>query len=224
MGFRAGQLNQERDGHMKAFTTFSAVWVAVVVMAAMSAAAEVTVSVTLTGPLDELLPILEHLREMGVGAAGTGDEALKLEMHSVATPEETPPAAVEPAPVEPAAPPQPAGPSLAGFTAEPAVARASEKVWMSILVLNGVGIVDTVSATIEGTDTQFELYDNGENADPVAGDGQWSAEIVLDPQLPAGQIPLNIVAFNANGQPVKVNDPAGQPTDLAATVVLEVAR
>jgi len=208
---------------MKAFTTFSAVWLGVVVMAAMGAAAAVTVSVTLTGPIDELLPILEHLREMGVGAAGTGDEALKLEMHSVATPEESA-AAGQPAPAEPAAPPQPAGPSLAGFTAEPAVARAGEKVWMSILVLNGVGVVDTVSATIGGTDTQFELHDNGENGDPVAGDGQWSAEIVLDPQLPAGQIPVSIVAFNANGQPVKVNDPAGQPVDLAATVALDVGK
>jgi hypothetical protein len=212
-------------GHMKALTTFSssAVWVAVVVMAGMGAAAEVTVSVTLTGPIDELLPILEHLREMGVGAAGTGEEALKLEMHSVATPEENA-AAAQPAPVEPPAPPQPAGPSFAGFTAEPKVARAGEKVWVSILVLKGVGVVDTVSARIGGTNTQFELYDNGENGDPVAGDGQWSAEIVLDPQLPAGQIPVNIVAFNANGQPVKVNDPSGQQVDLAATVTLEATK
>ncbi|HUW61499.1 MAG TPA: choice-of-anchor X domain-containing protein [Candidatus Bathyarchaeia archaeon] len=208
---------------MKAFTTFSAVCVAVVVMAAMGALAEVTVSVTLTGPIDELLPILEHLREMGVGAAGTDDEALKLEMHSVATPEEKEEAG-QPTAAEPPAPPQPAGPSLAGFTMEPAVARVGEKLWMSILVLNGVGIVDTVSAMIGGMNTQFELHDNGENGDPVAGDGQWSAEIMLDPQLPAGQIPLNIVAFDANGQPVKVKDPAGQPVDLVATMVVEVAK
>ena len=185
---------------------------------------EVTVSVTLTGPIDEILPLLEHLREMGVGTAKTDEDALKLEMHSVATPEESAAPAQPTAPAEPAAPPVPPEPSLAGFTAEPAVARAGDKVWMSILVLNGVGIVDTVSATIGGTDIQFELYDNGENGDPVAGDGQWSAEIVLDPQLPAGRIPLNIVAFNANGQPVEVKNPAGQPVDLAATVVLEVAR
>jgi hypothetical protein len=95
---------------------------------------------------------------------------------------------------------------------------------MSILVLNGVGVVDTVSAAIGGTDIQFEMYDNGQNGDPVAGDGQWSAEIVLDPQTPAGPLPLNIVAFNANAQPVKVKDPAGQMVDLAATVALEVGK
>jgi hypothetical protein len=59
---------------MKAVTTFSAVCAAVVVMAAMGAWAEVTVSVTLTGPIDEILPLLEHLREMGVGAATTDQE------------------------------------------------------------------------------------------------------------------------------------------------------
>jgi hypothetical protein len=108
--------------------------------------------------------------------------------------------------------------------AEPAVVRAGEKVWISILVLNGVGVVDTVSATVVGTEIQFELHDNGENGDPVAGDGQWSAEIVLEPPEPAGQLGLNIVAFNANGQPVKAKDAAGQMVDLVVTVVLEVGK
>lgn len=204
---------------MKAFTAFWAVCLAVV-MLGLGALGEVRVSVTLTGPLDEMLPLLEHLREMGVGA----EEGLRLEIQSVATPES---AAAEPAPAEaaaPAAPPAPAEPSLAGFAAEPAVARAGEKVRMSILVLNGVGVVDTVSATIGGTEIQFELNDNGENGDSVAGDGQWSGELVLDAQLPAGRLGLNIVAFNANGQPVKVKDAAGQMVDLAAPVVVEVGK
>jgi len=210
---------------MKAFMAISALplCVAVVVLAAAGAQAAVTVSVTLTGPIDELLPILEHLREMGVGAAQPGGEALKLEMHSVATPEGNA-AEGQPAPAEPPAPPKPAEPSLTGFTAEPSPARAGEKVWISILVANGVGKVDTVSATIGGTNTPFELYDNGENGDPVAGDGQWSANIILDPQLPAGPAPVHIVAFDANGQPVKVTDASGQPVDLATTVTLEVIK
>jgi hypothetical protein len=56
----------------------------------------------------------------------------------------------------------------------------------------------------------------------VAGDGQWSAEIVLPVGIPAGQVPLRIVAFNADGQPVKVKDAAGQMVDLAVAVALTV--
>ncbi len=204
---------------MKAVTLITAV--CLVHVLAGVAAAEVTVSVTLTGPIDEILPLLEHLREMGVGAAA---DPLKLEMHSVAAPEVDPGAAPATEPAAPPQPPEPPQPLFAAFTTEPAVARPGEKVWLSILLANGVGIVDTVSATIPGAAAQVELYDNGENGDPVAGDGQWSAAIVLDPQVQPGQVPIQIIAFNANGEPVKVKDAAGQPTDLTATVTLEVTK
>jgi len=215
--------NHERIGFMKASSLLTAVFLAVVLTAALGAAAEVTVSVTLTGPIEEMLPILEQLRQAGYGA---GDEdALRLEMHSSAGAEQPEPPAEEPAAAAPEPVPQePPQPGLAAFMAEPDVARAGDKVWLSILVLNGVGVVDTVSATVNETGRQIELYDNGEHGDPIAGDGQWSAEVVMNPDLPAGRYPLTILAFNANGQPVTVDNEDGGSRELSQTVTLEVVR
>lgn len=177
-----------------------------------AASGDVTVSVTISGSLDEMLPILEHLREVGFGVHRAGNEALRLEIHSDASAPDSPAAELSEQPE----------PRMTAFMAEPGAVRPGGRAWLSILVLNGAGIVDTVSATFIETGQQIELYDNGENGDPVAGDGQWSANTVIDPELAPGRHALRIVAFNANGQPVLVKCEDGQPVELAADVTLEV--
>jgi len=54
-------------------------------MAAGVATAEIEVSITLTGDIDELIPILVHLRNMGVGtgAAVEMEDPVKLRVHSM---------------------------------------------------------------------------------------------------------------------------------------------
>ena len=62
----------------------SALWVALVIAIwAGSSHGDLTVSVTISGPIDEILPLLEQLKDMGVGAPST-DESLRVELRSVA--------------------------------------------------------------------------------------------------------------------------------------------
>jgi len=165
---------------------------------AVSAHAEVTVSITLSGPIEELLPILEQLRTMGVGTGNTGPT---LEIHSMASasgqhPDKPPLALLNPA-------------------VEPAEAQRGTEVLVTVQCVDPDRIVDTIAVQI-GELAPMDLFDNGTHGDAVGGDGLWSAKVMLDPQLPSGAVALRILAFDANGAPVTVPGPDGTAVPLAA--------
>jgi len=171
---------------------------------------ELSVSVTISGPIEEILPLLEHLRKMDVGTS-SADESLRVELRSVAKPAE----------VAPPAPPKPAL-ALEEPQADPPSFRAGEPVTLSVGVSDPGGVVDTVSAVIDGVDASVDLYDDGTHGDAAAGDGVWSAWSVFAPIDP-GEHGVAVSAFNTYGTVVVAPGPDGKPGPLTRQTKIVVA-
>ena len=193
--------------------------------------AELSVSVTISGPLNELLPLLQHLKDMGIGHGG-GESGIKLEMNSVAVPAPGPNTAPVPAPETPAAQPAPAPAApqpppkpILGFSealVTPAIAKAGTTVLVSVRVSDPDHQVDTIAATVVGTPGVVDLYDNGTHGDVTAADGIWSAAVTLDSQVKPGDYLVSITAYNRNGLAVMVPGPDKQEIPLSGQAKMTV--
>lgn len=194
------------------------------------AAADVTVTVQITGTIEEILPILQMLQQTGLEkAAAEHMEGLKLEIESttVAAPETAAPAETAPpaeaAPATPAPPPQP---MLGTPTVEPATAKPGDSVLVTVPVADPgdpAGRVDTLAARTAAPGTYaFDLYDNGTQGDAVANDGIWSYRYTVDPNTPAGPLTFEIIAYDASADPVKVRNEAGEEIPLTTQAVVNV--
>lgn len=179
----------------------------VLCVAVVPARAEVTVSITISGPVEELVPILQKLQELGLGGATATADPLKLNVHSVMTEEEK--AAAES--------PQPA---IKSVTVEPASAKAGGSVLIAASVADPNRAIDTVAATIG--DTKVDLFDNGTEGDVTAGDGVWSRMTALPAGLAPGEVEVSAHAYNANGEAVQVPGTNGEPTALTAMAKVAV--
>lgn len=194
---------------------------AVAVVGASAASAQVKVSVTLSGSVDEMLPILQHLRDMGFGDAaeievegGEEADAIRMSVHSVMSSGEEP---AEEAP--PQAPAQPKGLSLSNAKFDPATAKGGEVALLTVSVSDPEQRVDTVAAKFrDRPDATFDLFDNGTQGDRTVGDGVWSRRVPVFPQLQTGQHVVEITAFDVNGQPVGGEDGAPIKADTILTV------
>jgi len=187
--------------------------------------AEVSISITISGSIEELLPILRQLQNMGVGTGDSADDPLKLNVHSVMTGEDVAlpgmePAPVEAAPVEPAPEPEPPALGFQGATVMPGSAKAGEKVLFSAQVSDPDHVVDTVGLTIG--DITFDLFDNGANGDEKAMDGIWSRNYELPATLKAGDYVATITAYDVNGEPVVVAAEGEDPAPVSAETPLKV--
>ncbi|MBI4556597.1 MAG: hypothetical protein HY706_03370 [Candidatus Hydrogenedentes bacterium] len=214
-----------------------------IAIAAMCAAvgaayADLTVSVNITGTIEELIPILQHLKDLGVGTgtAAASEDALKLNVHSIATgatteaaPAPAPEAAPAPEPVS-AIPPEPPKPALGllNLKAEPAAPKPGDIVQLSVQVSDPDHKIDTVAVTVTGPEGDakgvFDLYDNGTHGDATANDGLWSTNIgALGPAARAGETyTLMVVAYDANGDPVMTAGEGGAIIPLKAEAGLTV--
>jgi hypothetical protein len=186
-----------------------------VLIGASGAWAKPQVSVTITGDLDEMLPILQQLKAQGlVGspAAEPMPDPIKLRVHSV-TSSETAPEPLQPLPEE----------SLPFTLTEASVAaEGSDTVVLTVKVQDTARVADTVSGTattLPGVSLDF--FDDGSAADTQAGDGIWSAAIPLA-NLPGGVHVLTINAFDADGNPVGDAGEDGAIESVATDVAFEV--
>lgn len=171
--------------------------------------AEVTVSITVTGTIEELIPILQKLQELGLGGASASPDPLKLNVHSVMTEGE---AAAEPSPQTPA---------FSEAAIQPASAKAGESVLITVRVVDPARVVDTVVAGIG--ELRLDLFDNGTEGDATAGDGVWSRQTTLPSTLAAGDMAVAISAYNANGEPVTLPSADGtQATAMTTETKLTV--
>ena len=173
-----------------------------------SARAEVTVSITISGTVEELVPILQKLQELGLGGATAAGDPLKLNVHSVMTGDESTQAAAAALPV------------IESATVEPASAKAGEAVLVTAKIVDAGHAIDTVAATIG--ETKVDLFDNGMEGDATAGDGIWSRKVTLSPALAAGEVAVAINAYNANGEPVLITGADGQSAPLTAQAKVTV--
>ena len=177
----------------------------IAVTCAGAAHAEINVTVSISGTLDEILPILRHLQDLGIGVAGK--DAMKLQVHSVMSGTEAAPGA--PAPL--------------GFQAA-AVAPVSAKAGETVLITAKVGdpdhVVDTVAATVGGE--TVDLYDNGTNGDVTALDGTWSRSVALPATIPSGDAVIVLTAYDVSGDAVHVTAPDGTKAPVTAKATVTV--
>lgn len=182
-----------------------------------TAQAELSVTLTINGDVDEIMAVLEQIKSMGPGfATRDGDDPLRMRMHSVAElPDETE------APPEDVPAPDP-GLSLSVPMATPAAAPAGESVLLSVVVVDEKRLVDTLSATVVGTDMAFDLFDNGTRGDATPADGVWSVLVPVPPETPVGVYDVTFIAYDGAGIPITVGTETGEGTTLTATTVVEI--
>lgn len=189
------------------------------------AVADVQVSITLTGDLDEMLGILQQLRRMGYG--GDYDEdPLRLRVHSThqaAEEAEMPPAASVAAPATEEAPPPPKPViALNNPLAVPAAAPPGAAVRMTVEVVDMENAIDTLAATLNAAGVTVDMFDNGQNGDVAAGDGVWSAMLPLPGDLPLGPYEVTMLPYDANGAPILTATADQRAAHLRAVAAVSV--
>ncbi|MBI5094435.1 MAG: hypothetical protein HZB26_18610 [Candidatus Hydrogenedentes bacterium] len=218
----------------------AAVLVAIVALFATTGFADVTVSITLSGNLDDMLPVIQHLKDMGIGAGkgpAAAGEAIKMEVHSVApalpvpgVPTPPPPApgvpgapAVVP-PAAPAPPPKPAL-TLGAPLVNPASPKAGVKAVITAPVIDPDHKIDSVAVLIpELNKMSVDLFDNGTHGDTTPHDGTWTAEVTLPADVAAGDYTMRAVAFNANGEAILAPGKDGTVGQLSAQTKISVTK
>ena len=176
--------------------------------------AELSISITITGEIDELLPVIEYLRQQGAGPGGEAatEEVMRFEVHSVEEDAE----AIE-APAEMA--PEPAPPAL-GFSdaaVTPPVIEPGQTMTVSVRVTDDARTVDTVTARFTGANFEVDLHS-------TSGDGNWTAEVLAPAYLAAGAHSIEFSAYDLNGQQVITRSPDGTFAPLLASARVEVVR
>jgi hypothetical protein len=200
---------------MRVLTLCTALALAIAFCAAPSFAAP-KVTVSISGSIDEMLPILQHLRAMGIGfgASEPEESGLKVDMHSFADDGGKGASAVLSS--------KQAAAGLSKAAAAPAKVRPGDVALISVQVSDPDRQVDTLGATaprIEGVD--FDLYDNGRYGDKKAKDGTWSYVLTIPANVPPGNYALTLLAYDANGDPLQTAD-KGAPrwtSEVTLTVV-----
>lgn len=191
------------------------------------AAGEVQVTLTISGDLDEILAVVQHLKQMGLG---TGDwepnDPLKLRIHSVQAMPGAEPAPEAAAPAETAPEPMPAPePALAlrEASAVPPNPSPGAPVLVSVRVVDEEGRIDTLAATLAKTNVTVDLKDDGSHGDAAAGDGVWSATLPT-PADAAGPYEIQIIAYDANGHPLMALNQDRILANISAQTGIEVPR
>lgn len=190
-------------------------------MAAGGAAADVTLSITITGSPDELIPLLEQLKRLGIGTEGGSEaspeeERIQLQMHSVTSDEEA--AAEPPAPEEEEL-------GLWGAAVQPSPAKPGDTVMVTVQVADSERRIDTIAVAVDGGEgLMFDLYDNGTHGDETARDGVWSYAMDVPHTLDVEQYTMTIVPYDRFGREVTLETPGGEPIPLREKLVLPVRR
>jgi len=180
----------------------------------VQAAAETTVSITINGPIEDMVALLQHLKDIGVGSApGPSNGQYKVTIKSVAT------TSTETGQTQP--PPKPSL-ALEDVKAEPATAKPGDAVLVTVKVSDPDHAVDTVAAAVDGAQGSTELYDNGTQGDATASDGIWTASLALSPQTTPGEHAITISAYNAAGNPVMKTAENQAPVALTVQVKITV--
>ena len=189
--------------------------------------AEVNVSITITGSIDELVPLMQQLKEYGIGAEeGKDADKVKLEMHSVVSADEAysvdAPApradgAISEAPVKP----DPVL-ELVNANAQPATVTRNDRVTVTIRAYDRDRRIDTIGMKVYGAPVSADLYDNGEGYDRTPQDGTWTGWFVVPEDMAPGEHSVRITAFDVNGDRIMVTDANGREMPLTTDVAFVV--
>ena len=114
-------------------------------------------------------------------------------------------------------------PALVDAKLVPAKVSPGEKTLVQVKLVDPQGIVSIVVATVrEFPQMSFDLNDNGEHGDAVAGDGIWSYAMEVPSVAPAGKYTWDFEAYDAAVNPVKVTGEGGETAPLTAEATGEV--
>lgn len=115
-------------------------------------------------------------------------------------------------------------PRLSEAAIAPAQLRPGDTAVISIKVENDrFDIVERVRAAVrEDPRMKFDLRDDGQPPDAVAGDGVWTLPVDVPFIAPPGEFTLDITAYDAGGNPIPVKGPEGAVTPLTQTAVFRV--
>ena len=202
-----------------------AMFAAAVFVGVPSARADVDVTVTITGNLDDIIAVLEQLKRAGIGGSRTGssrEDALQVKMHSISEKGKIPGSILES--LQPEAEPKPAPVvALEAVQAEPTSLLAGEKLRISVRAVDEAHLIDTVTAGIPDLGLLADLTDDGTRGDATLGDGVWTAEVTLPANAAPATYAIEIMAYGAYGAPLNRALPNGTQELLRAeaSVVVE---
>lgn len=184
------------------------------------ARAEVTVSITINGTLEELAPFMEQLRELNIdiNAKGQREEPLKLQMLSVT------PAPEEKVLEEKAPKPKPPEPTLALMkpAVNPNVAKAGQIVRVAVKAYDKDRRIDTLSIAVVGSGVTGDLYDNGTGIDAEPNDGMWEGSIEIPGNIKPATYTLKVLAYDVNGVRITKINPDGSKDVLKSETILKI--
>ncbi|MGC8739351.1 MAG: choice-of-anchor X domain-containing protein [Candidatus Hydrogenedens sp.] len=153
-------------------------------------ALELTLSVT--GTIDEIAKVLDCLKQSGLGASTSPIETDPFRVHIYSSSETAKEEVKESISI--------------GFTEikiAPEYPTAGTPLKLSAKITDTLNIVDTVSVNIFGTSISFDLKDDGQNGDEVAGDGLWTGNFNL-PSDVIGNKTFILTAFDARGKIIQL--------------------
>jgi len=114
-------------------------------------------------------------------------------------------------------------PALVDAKLVPPKVSPGEKTLVQVKLVDPQGIVSIVVATVrEFPQISFDLNDQGEYGDAVAGDGIWSYTMDVPSVAPSGEYTWDFEAYDAAVNPVKVTGESGETVPLTAEATGEV--
>ena len=114
-------------------------------------------------------------------------------------------------------------PALSDAKVVPAEASPGDKTLVQVKLVDPQGLVSVVVAPVrEFPQISFDLKDNRENGDAVAGDGIWSHAMEIPPVAPAGEYTWDFEAYDADINALEVTGEDGETVPLTAEATAEV--
>ncbi len=94
---------------------------------------------------------------------------------------------------------------------------------ITVEIVDKFDIVERVEGVVKEDRTiTFKFRDNGVPPDDTAGDGVWTIQVDVPFNAPPGEFEFEVVAYDADGEVIVVDDEAGEATPLATSFNLEI--
>lgn len=153
-------------------------------------ALELTLSVS--GTMNEIEKVLDCLRQSGLGVSTSQMDTDPFRVHIYSSNETVKE--------------ESKGSIIVGFTeikTEPENPIAGTSLKLFAKITDTLNIVDTVSVSVFGTPIASDLKDDGQNGDEVAGDGIWTGNFSLPPDV-TGNKTFILTAFDEKGKIIQL--------------------
>jgi len=182
-----------------------------------TARAELRVTLTIDGDINEMVAVLQQLQALGLGGSeAEADDPLKLRVESVHEQAPEPEAETQPEPE-----PEPVL-ALTRPTAQPEPVAPGGELTLSVAVIDERRVVDTMSAAVEGLGLACDLFDNGTHGDVTPADGVWTAVLPIPADAVEGGHEVTFIVYDGAGNPLTAPTPDGGAAAVTASTQVTV--